>query len=301
VLAEVREGGRTVGLALFNRRRGVVGGMGRGVLFLGETGALPWDRLVIEHNGPLVARDRVDDLPDRILNAAADRYDLILSGMTRPVPGLLLKSQPAPFARSDTGYIGRRSANTRQQIRRSDRAFAAFGPLAIAAAETEAMAHAWLDEMAELHQATWTARGQPGSFADSFFGRFHHALIGRGMPRGEIALLRVTAGDRVVGILYNFRLRDRMLAYQSGFAYDGADARFKPGLTCHRMAIEMAARDGVAVYDFLAGDDRYKRSLADGANTMLWLLSGPWWSPRLLRRRARIAAGRVRDLWRGGS
>jgi CelD/BcsL family acetyltransferase involved in cellulose biosynthesis len=296
ILAEARDGGDTVGLALFNRRRTLA----RGVLFLGETGALPWDRLVIEHNGPLTVRDREDDVPDIILDAAAARYDLVLSGMTRAVSGVVLKSQPAPFAYPNATYLDRRSANTRQQIRRSDRAFASFGPLSIARAETEAVAHIWLDEMAALHQATWTARGAPGSFADPFFGRFHHALIGRGVPRHEIDLLRVTAGDRTVGILYNFRFHDRVLAYQSGFAYDGTDARFKPGLTCHRMAIEAAATEGVAVYDFLAGDDRYKRSLADGANTMLWLLAGPWWSLRVLTYRARHAAGRLRDTWSGG-
>ena len=298
VLATATQGGETVGLALFNRRRG----FGRDLLFLGETGAFPWDRLAIEHNGPLVARGH-DDAAGAILHAAVAEADLVLSGMgaaaaeqTPPAVSLegrgrrvgsILKSQAVPFAIPDAAYLDRRSANTRQQIRRSDRA---FGTPAIVRAETEAEAHAWLDEMAVLHQATWTARGEPGSFADPSFGRFHHALIRRGMARGEIDLWRVAAGPHTVGVLYNFRFRGRVSAYQSGFAYDPADARRKPGLTCHRLAIEAGARDGVAVYDFLAGDDRYKRSLADGAETMRWLLAGPWWSPCLLAHRGRRLA-----------
>ncbi len=293
ILVEALDAGETVGLALFNRRPGFV----RDVLFLGETGALPWDRLTIEHNGPLVTQGHSVEVTAAILRAAARRYDLVLSGMAGTGSGRVVKSQPAPFAVPGTAYFDRRGANTRQQIRRSDRDFAAFGPLAIARAETEATAHVWLDAMAGLHQATWIARGRPGSFADPCFGRFHHELIRRGMPRDEIDLLRVTAGDRVVGILYNFRFRGRVSSYQSGFAYDGGDPRLKPGLTCHRMAIEAYGQDGISVYDFLAGDERYKRSLADGVETLHWAVAGPWWSPRMAIHAARGWAGRLRDAW----
>jgi len=287
VLAEATENGETVGLALFNRRRGC--------LYLGETGAAPFDRLAIEHNGPLATRP---DVAAAILRFVAARHDAMLSGLSDAAPGLALKIQAAPFADlSAPGYMDRRSANTRQQIRRSDRA---FGNPRIARAETEETAHAWLDKMAVPHQATWTARGEPGCFADPFFGRFHHALIARGMSRGEIDLWRIESDRGIVGILYNFRYRGRALAYQSGFAYDPADARRKPGLTCHRLAIEACQREGVLCYDFLAGDSRYKRSLADGAGTMLWVLAGPWWSPRLLVHRARAAAAGLRDIVRGG-
>lgn len=290
VLAEAREDGETVGLALFNRRRG----FGRDRLFLGETGDQALDGLAVEYNGPVAVRGR-PWVRDTILRAAAARYDLVLSGIADPVSGYAIKAQPAPFARPDSGWFERRSANTRQQIQRSDRTFAAFGPIVASRAATEAAAHDWLDAMSAMHQGTWTARGKPGSFADPFFGRFHHEVIRRGMPRNEIELWRVTAGSRIIGILYNFRFRGRVAAYQSGFAYDLADSRLKPGLTCHRKAIEACAADGVSIYDFLAGDDRYKRSLADGANTMRWLILGPWWSPRLLTLRTRALLARARD------
>ena len=76
-----------------------------------------------------------------------------------------------------------------------------------------------LDRMAELHQAVWEARGKPGSFSALFFCRFHYALIEVGIPRGEIALLKVLSGDTTIGFLYNFVWKGRMSAYQSGFAY----------------------------------------------------------------------------------
>ena len=113
--------------------------------------------------------------------------------------------------------------------------------------------------------------------------------------RGEIALHRIRTPERTIGILYNFRFRGRELTYQSGFAYDTKRPRLKPGMTCHRLAIEAAARAGLSCYDFLAGADRYKRSLADSQENLEWLEIGPAWSPPLIARRLRDRFSRVQE------
>jgi CelD/BcsL family acetyltransferase involved in cellulose biosynthesis len=148
------------------------------------------------------------------------------------------------------------------------RAYAALGELTLRRAATAEQAHAHLDALAALHQQSWTARGEPGCFAHPFFARFHHALIDRGMPRGEIDLFRITAGEAIVGLLYNFRHRGRSLAYQGGFAYGLGGRHAKPGLTSHVMAMQFCLEAGLDAYDFLAGEDRYKTSLS-GETTML--------------------------------
>jgi CelD/BcsL family acetyltransferase involved in cellulose biosynthesis len=168
-------------------------------------------------------------------------------------------------------FLAGLSANTRYQVRRSDRDYAACGPLVTRRAATAAEAHGWLDELAALHQAIWIARGHAGAFAQPFFAHFHHALIDRALQRGEIDLLRITAGPRLVGLLYNFRYRGRMLAYQGGFDYAGAGRHQKPGLTCHHQAIRFSADAALDRYDFLAGEGRYKRSLAGDATYLHWL------------------------------
>jgi len=53
--------------------------------------------------------------------------------------------------------------------------------------------------MIALHQRSWIARGQAGAFSNAFFGRFHRALIARGMERGEIDLFRIAAGSQIIG------------------------------------------------------------------------------------------------------
>jgi CelD/BcsL family acetyltransferase involved in cellulose biosynthesis len=304
VLVSATEAGRTAALALFNRVRKSVG---PDLLYLGESGQPERDSPYIEHNGVLAESGREADLTAACVKAVAGTHVLVLSGIgaaalaaVRQAAGLtwIGKTSEAPYAdlaalrQSGADLLASRSANTRQQVRRSDRAYAARGGLAVRRADSLAAAHAMLDSLAALHQAAWTARGQPGSFANPFFGRFHHALIETAFPRDEVALIEVRAGGALIGVLYNMTYRDRVYAYQSGFEYATAGAHEKPGLTCHHLAIREAMRNGAAVYDFLAGDDRYKRSLAGSSRPLFWIEAGPAWSPRLLARRVLRMAGR---------
>lgn len=311
VLVEARENGRIVALALFNRR-------GR-TLYLGENGDKALDCVFIEFNGVLAEAGHERRLTEACLGAARAsseaksavagflRRRLVLSGVDTATAvsaeetGTVWRSRSlaAPFVelREANGcFLEGRSANTRQQLRRSNRAYSAIGPVTIERAGTVAQAHGFLDDLAALHQATWVARGQPGAFANPFFGRFHRALIEHGLPRGEIDLLRVTSGAQAIGLLYNFRYRGRSLAYQSGFDYGASGRHQKPGLTCHYEAIRFAAGWGAVRYDFLAGDDRYKRSLADRAENLHWIEVGSRYSPRVLAIRLRDAAAWG---WRG--
>jgi CelD/BcsL family acetyltransferase involved in cellulose biosynthesis len=303
-LIEVRKDGEVAALALFNRHRRA--------LFLGETGIPAWDSVFIEHNGLLIARDEDTDrlIPAGLHVARARR--LVLGGVDeahrlalRALPGSvrIQQTRPAPYvdyAALPAGpYAASLSANTRYQIRRSDRRYATGGELRIERAGTVAEGHEFLAALAALHQRYWQSRGRPGAFAGADFTRFHHALIDRAMPAREIDLLRVSAGHRVIGFLYNFVYRRHVYSYQSGFDYQPGEPHLKPGLTSHRLAIELYRSEGMRRYDFLGGEDRYKTSLANASTTLHWLEYLPRFSARwlaagarqLLRRQdARLAA-----------
>ncbi|MFL5288254.1 MAG: GNAT family N-acetyltransferase [Rhodopila sp.] len=299
VLVEATEAGRTVALALFNRVRDR---LGPPRLYLGQAGQPALDCPYIEQNGVLAETGREADLAACCLRAVAAEHAPVLSGIgpnmlaaARQAAALIhvTNQQDSPcidLARiraADRDYLAGRSANTRQQVRRSDRSYARDGAVRVERADTVPAALAMLDEMADLHQATWTARGRPGCFATPFFRRFHAALIQEALPRKEVALLRVQGDRQPIGVLYNFAFRGRMYAYQSGFAYGGTEGtRAKPGLSCHHAAIRHALALGFDCYDFLAGDDRYKRSLSDHAHAQYWVEAGPAWAPRLLLRKA---------------
>lgn len=321
ILVEATEDGRTIALALFNRVRRR---FGRSTLHLGESGVASIDNLAIEYNGVLLEAGRDPAIASACLAAVVKGQlgwggSVVLSAidtqglgglrailprvhvsMSRQAPFLDLRPlwlpESSPEGQAQDAFLAGRSANTRQQIRRSDRAYAVQGPIGLRRAESVLEAIGLLDEMEALHQASWTARGRPGSFADPFFGRFHRALIERAMPREEVDLLRITAGDAPVGVLYNFRYRGRSLAYQSGFDYRAAGKHQKPGMTCHHRAIRFTAACGLDCYDFLAGADRYKRSLADREAPMFWVEAGPCLSPRMLGLGIRRIGARWRRL-----
>lgn len=302
VLLQAERDGRVVGLGLFNRKSSRLGAER---LWLNESGAPELDAVYVEHNGMLLARTATDLMPACLHVALTAPLAVVghcggawgrrlrLAGVgaaylqaAQQVGTVRLRNATvAPFvdlaglpAGSDS-YLANLSANTRYQIRRSNDRFARLGPLTVRSAETVTEALAFLDSLAALHQATWIRRGARGAFANPAFLRFHRALIVRALPRGELALLRISAGHQVLGYLYNVRLNGRVFAYQSGFDYIGCAAvvgpHAKPGLTCHHSAILRAQAEGAAAYDFLAGPDRYKTSLTRATTKLYWFDAAP--------------------------
>ncbi len=294
VLIEAREGGQTLALALFNRRRSLLGA----TLHLNETGDAVHDSPFVEHNFPLHRRGHaaaaaaclaaaLHGLGRRVVLGGTDAAGAALA---RRLPGCAVTRQvrPAPYVdlaalrAAGTPHEAGLSANTRQQLRRSARR---YGPLAATRAADAAEGLRFLDALAALHQASWTARGQPGAFAAPFFAAFHRALVADALPRGEVELWHVAAEAGTVGYLYNFRRNGRVAAYQSGFAYPPGDNVRKPGLTSHAAVIARALAEGCDEYDFLGGGDRYKTSLANASRDLHWLELGPCWRPAALRAR----------------
>ena len=278
LLARVQDGGALVGLALFNRRRGRLGA----ALHLHESGDAAMDGVFIEHNGVLAPAGLGGPVLAAVLRAARGHAGrVMLSGIddaglaAARACGVVgpLQTRAAPFAALTPGrdVLEGMSRNTRSQVRRSDRAYEAWGPIAAARASTGDEALGWLDELLPLHASTWAARGTASAFTTAPVQRFMRALVAPGAADGTVDLLRITAGARVVGLLLNLQAGGRVAAYQSGFDYPGAPMHGKPGLTCHVAAMRRAVSAGMREYDFLAGDARYKDSLATGTRAMHWL------------------------------
>jgi CelD/BcsL family acetyltransferase involved in cellulose biosynthesis len=284
LLATVRRAGAVVGLALLGRRDGKPWDWLRTPsLHLNETGDAARDAVMIEYNGVLARRGDEAAVTAALLHSLAGTpgwRELHLSAVAPETAEMcerqglrvrLLRRHGAPFATLGAGEpLERLSRNARQQIRRSLRLYEERGPLALERAETVADALDRLDELERLHTAAWQARGLPGSFANPHFGPFHRAVIAAGVAAGAVDLLRLRAGTETVGVLYNFRHGGRAYSYQSGFRYE-TDERLKPGLASHVMALGRYQGDGLSCYRFLAGDSRYKGTLADGRDELLWL------------------------------
>jgi CelD/BcsL family acetyltransferase involved in cellulose biosynthesis len=281
--------GETVGLALLGsgvtrRRRGLVRSR---ALYLNETGDQRFDSITIEHNSILAPVGQEAAVFDSALAWFANRGDvadeLYISGSVLRLAetavegrGLGRREAALPSYSVDLGLLSSNggeldpvlSANARQQLRRAVRHFESYGPLQLSAAATTAEALGFFAELKALHCASWERRGKKHSFSGEFFEPFHRLLIERSFAGGGTQLLRATAGDRIIGYLYNFRLGDRIYAYQSGFA--DADRRERPGIVTHALAIRHAFQSGAGVYDFMAGRNRLKESFSTRCEPMLW-------------------------------
>lgn len=302
ILLEMHQDEKLIALALFNRGFSRRDGTS---LHLQESIDPALASIFVEHNGPLVTildpvlrqavlaalftaamRGPIDTLP-------AQPRRLVLSGVgpdcadAAGMTGGLVDEKSrriAPFSdlraldrsRSFVEFLSR---NTRHQLRRSNRLYAAQGELTIRRAETVEEGIDYFAKMVDLHNITWRARGKKGAFATASVRRFYAKLLEGGIPRGEVDLLRITAGEAVVGYLLNFNHNGVVSAYQSGFDYASATPQQKPGLTSHYLAIEAYRSRDVAVYDFLAGADRYKLSLANSHRWLHWLSASPAWHP----------------------
>ncbi len=145
------------------------------------------------------------------------------------------------------------------------------GSLSISAAADADEALRFLDGLRDLHEKSWARRGQLGAFANHTSSKFHADLVLTRFDAGEIQLLRVCTGLRVIGYLYNLVKDNTVHAYQSGFCYD-TDPRLKPGLVCHALAIDYNIGSGAGIYDFMAGESQYKKSLGARTDSMMWLV-----------------------------
>ncbi len=312
-LARIAHRGTTVGLALLVERRGRWWPVSR-ALHLHATGDPDADRIAIEYNDVLAARGyevaaRVT-LLDRLLRGRArPRARAVVLPMVDPAFEVAASAAGLRCRRRaqsrcaivdleairlwGQGYLQQLSPGTRAQIRRSARLYGARGALRIEAAADPTRALDWLEQLAALHEARFRAKGRRGAFGVPGFAAFHRALLARALPEGTAEILRVTAGQEPIGYLYVLLWRGWVGYYTSGFVY-GEDNRLKPGLVCHWLAIERYLSAGARIYDFMAGESRYKASLAE---------PGPELVDLVVERDDRLAAlagwaRRVRDRFR---
>jgi hypothetical protein len=166
--------------------------------------------------------------------------------------------------------IARLSADTRRNIKRTQRSYEEIGgPCTLQVAHSAEEALEMLRQLAGLHQARWISRGKPGAFHSPRFTDFHEALIRQSFDR--VAMVRVQAGNTVVGLLYGLLFRGVIYFYQSGFAYI-VDHRSPGLLTLYLTISHYLERPEIRGLDFMAGNMLYKRSLARTQRPLRWIV-----------------------------
>ncbi len=294
LVLQARFRGRIVGLSVLGRNSlKLLRFLSSRALLVSETGIPADDALTVEHSGLLMERGLEQDIIDQSLRALGHALvewdELYISGVERSHIAAYLEGARIaglrPIVRADhpyffvdlgelrrtgTPYQSTLSKNSRYQLRRALRGYAPMGEVRLTVADSLSCALDFFAQMKGLHQAYWEGKGFPGAFATAAANEFHEQLIRNRFSEGEVQLLELRAGNQAFGYLYSFVFDGIVSNYQSGFRYEH-DAKVKPGIVGHALAIEHNLREGNRVYDFLFGDQRFKRSLSTNEERMIWL------------------------------
>jgi CelD/BcsL family acetyltransferase involved in cellulose biosynthesis len=283
MLLRATEDRETVGLSVVTLKRATRRGMPVNQAWLNATGDPAYDCITIEHNGFASAGVRVDKLwaafRDWFVPGVPATDEFILYGVD--AGELAFEGSVSTIERSEYGYcvplgnfttleglMRSLSRNSRQQLRRSMRTYEREAPLSIEVARDTQTALAFFAQMKAFHVRSWTRRGRRHAFDNPFFETFHRFLIRRGMADATVELMRVSAGDRAIGYLYNFLHDGTVSNYQTGF--DDADRQLRPGYVCHALALAHYAAAGMSSYDFLGGTNRLKQSFGSERYELCW-------------------------------
>jgi CelD/BcsL family acetyltransferase involved in cellulose biosynthesis len=260
------DGGRlpAVGCGLADGRLGVVlpiyASRRRPVRVLRWIGHGPGDQL-----GPVCApEDR--PLAARALRAVVEREQGLLladrlpgdEGWEARLGGVALRREPSPVLRLDTRdwdvFLGARSANFRQQLRRRERRLAREHRLRYRLTDSPDRLDADLDVLFALHGARW---GERSSVLGARGAAFHREFARLALERGWLRLWIMELDGRPVAAWHGFRYAGCEWYYQAGRdpAYDHASV----GLVLLAHTVRGALEDGVCEYRLLRGAEAYKQ------------------------------------------
>jgi CelD/BcsL family acetyltransferase involved in cellulose biosynthesis len=193
-------------------------------------------------------------------------------------------------------YLATFSKGHRKQIRRIER-----GPLEdrrarFRMAETRAEAIQGMDILIDLHQRRRQALGDPGCFHSSRFTAFHREVVETLSGPGSLRLSWIEYAGQPIAAEYHFSRGGVVFAYQSGVDPDQLD--LEPGRLIAVATIKQALDEGFASFDFLRGDEPYKRHWRAAPQRLVRVRVVP---PRLgaqCRHRLWLAAQSAKQSWR---
>jgi CelD/BcsL family acetyltransferase involved in cellulose biosynthesis len=193
-------------------------------------------------------------------------------------------------------YLRSLSANRRQVLRRRERNLERDHRVALTHYDPTNLADGWR-HLIELHERRWATDGG-GTFSDPRVERLHRGFAEVLARRGQLWLTTLDLDGAPAAAWYGFAHRDTVYFYQSG-----RDPRWEDksvGVALMVKMIRRAIEGGYRRFDFLRGDEGYKREwTASEAVTQELVAFRPGWRGRWLR--GLDWAGRVRARLRAGA
>lgn len=277
---EVMRGQDTVGLALFGiKTLKILWGISINQYFLHKSGNIIEDQTWIEHNTFLVHKDYEQQLADEICQhlVKIEQIDDIKIGLSSPsfintlgftgfkrrteLSSLGYLANLGGYTKLDD-YLASLSKNTRSHIKRSIKLLNQQSPLRLMLATDSNERTKTLQNIAELHRIKWRSTVYGSGFDNPNFYKFHQSLIQEQKSAKNHKLYTLYQDGIALGHVYLLTYGDKWSFYLSALHFN-PDNRIKVGLVIHSLIIEQAIKQGITVYDFLAGEAQYKNSLSN--------------------------------------
>ncbi len=153
-------------------------------------------------------------------------------------------------------YLQMLGKSLRQDVKRLDKAIFAEGKAQIVPCSAENV-DAHLDLFFECHRLRWKERGLPGAFIGKRTLRFHQEWAHEAIQNGWLWLSALEVDGVGVGAIYAMRTHQVCYFYQSGFNPEYKS--ISPGTLLVASTIRRAIEEGCESFDFMRGDEPYKR------------------------------------------
>jgi CelD/BcsL family acetyltransferase involved in cellulose biosynthesis len=144
-----------------------------------------------------------------------------------------------------------------------------------------------MDLLLALHQERWALDGGSQAIFSARIAEFHRQSARRLAEIGWAVVFVLSVEGAPRAVLYGFRHGDRFAFYQSGH-----DPEWRPravGTVLLGHVLRWAAAEGLREFDFLRGNEAYKRRWADGARQLVRVRArAAGWRPWLRDRRRRV-------------
>jgi CelD/BcsL family acetyltransferase involved in cellulose biosynthesis len=277
--------GRLVGIAPLMTGpllKGTGGGLMRALMFVGQRGDTLAEYLdfivepgreaeVVEAfteylGGPL--RRRWDALRlERVSGDSPNRGPLMASLRARGIDVRSRNDWPAPYLHlpeSMDALLASKSPNFRQQYQRSVRRLSSLGKIRFLRAPKDIGLDAAMRILAGLNRERWQEEGE--SFRTERYHEFHTELARRLAGRGWLWLSVLTIDEEPAAARYDFVYGGKVWCMQGGWKPSYRNANLGTIMTGE--VIDWAIRNGIREYDFLGGEDHYKRRWADAERTL---------------------------------
>lgn len=152
-------------------------------------------------------------------------------------------------------YLATLGKSLRYDVRKLDKSLFKEGRAVLRSYGSDEV-QAGFDILLDQHRKRWRKRGLPGAFVGRAT-RFHREWLPQAAKAGWLWLSVLELDGQPIGAIYAMTLGDAAYYYQAGF--DPEQGAVSPGTLLVAATIRRAIEEGRTRFDFMRGDEPYKR------------------------------------------